>query len=104
MNKLIQQYQQIKAKYKDAILLFRVGNFYETFGEDAKTLCDVMKIALTEKDGNGEVKLSASLPFHSLEVALQKLVRGGHKVAVCEELENPKTAMRLPKIGVADFL
>lgn len=102
MKQLIQQYQQIKARYPDAILLFRVGDFYEVFNDDAKTVAEVLHLPLTESKGS-KITASVSLSFHSLEGALQKLVRSGFKVAICEELQDPKTAKRLPKRGVTDF-
>ncbi len=104
MSKLTKQYQQIKAKYADAVLLFRVGDFYEALGEDAKVLSKEMEIALVESGENKGPGPVASLPFHSLDAALHKLVKKGYKVAVCEELEDPKTAKGLLKRGITDLL
>lgn len=101
---LIQQYQQLKTKYPDAILLFRVGYFYETYNKDAKTVAEVLGTALIENTESDAIKASASLPFYCLDGALQKLVRKGYKVAICEELEDPKTAKGLAKRGVTDLL
>jgi DNA mismatch repair protein MutS len=104
MTKLIQQYQQIKIKYKDAILLFRVGDFYETFNEDAKIVSEVTGITLVESETDEHFKASVSLPVHSLDNALRKLVRKGHKVAICEQLEDPKLTKGIPRRGVTDLL
>jgi DNA mismatch repair protein MutS len=91
----MRQYQQVKAKHKDTILLFRMGDFYETFDEDAKVAAKVLGITLTKR-GNGaagEVPL-AGFPYHALESYLPKLLKAGHRVAVCEQLEDPKFAGR----------
>lgn len=104
MSTLFEQYLQLKAKYPEAILLFRVGDFYETFNEDARTVAEMMGVFLTENTGGEYVKASASIPFHSLDDALQKLVRKGYKVAICEELEDPRTAKGIRKRGVTDLL
>jgi DNA mismatch repair protein MutS len=103
MTQLIQQYQKIKAKYSDAILLFRVDDYFESYNEDAKAVAETLGITLTANTKNDSSKVSASLPFHYLDQALQKLVRRGYKVAICEELEGPKTARGLPNRGVTDF-
>jgi len=90
---LMKQYQQIKAKYPDTILLFRMGDFYETFEEDARITSEVLGIVLTKR-GNGaagETPL-AGFPYHALDAYLPKLLRAGHRVAICEQLENPKLA------------
>jgi DNA mismatch repair protein MutS len=104
MKALTKQYQQIKTKYPDAILLFRVGDHYEIFYEDAKILAAVMGITLQQKEENDDIKEAASLPFHCLDAALHALVRQGYKVAVCEELEGPKRAKGNAKRGVTDLL
>lgn len=104
MNKLIQQYQQLKAKYPDAILLFRVGDSYETYNEDAKTVAKTLGFVLVENPESDSFKASASLPFHSLDGTLRKLVRKGYRVAICEELEDPKSAKGLPKRRITDSL
>ena len=101
MSALLEQYKTIKAKYPDAILLFRIGDFYETFGEDAKLASQKLGITLTQSS-NDELKEMASFPFHSLDVHLRTLVQGGYRVAVCEQLEDPKTAKRIVKRGVTD--
>lgn len=104
MNMPSQQYQQIKWKYPDAILLFRIGEFYEVFDEDAKTVAFVTGITINENKNGEEPKFSASLPFHSLDSTIHKLVSKGCKVAICEELEDPETAKGAVKRGVTDFL
>lgn len=101
----MKQYNRIKAKHPDTVLLFRVGDFYETFGEDAVAAARVLGIVLTKR-GNGsasEVEL-AGFPHHSLDTYLPKLVRAGLKVAVCDQLEDPKQAKGLVKRGVTELV
>lgn len=86
---LMAQYNSIKAKYPDAILLFRVGDFYETFGEDAIKTSKVLGIVLTKRaNGSSNIEL-AGFPHHSLDSYLPKLVRAGMRVAICDQLEDP---------------
>lgn len=102
---LMRQYQQVKAKHRDAILLFRMGDFYETFDEDAKVAAKVLGITLTKR-GNGaagEVPL-AGFPHHALESYLPKLLKAGHRVAVCEQLEDPKFAKGIVKRDVIEVV
>ena len=102
---LMKQYNTFKAKYPDAILLFRVGDFYETFSTDARTASAVLGIVLTKRS-NGkatEVEL-AGFPHHSLDTYLPKLVRAGYKVAVCDQLEDPKLAKGIVKRGVTEMV
>lgn len=102
---LMKQYNGFKAKYPDAILLFRVGDFYETFGQDAIKAAGVLGIVLTKR-GNGkatEIEL-AGFPHHSLDTYLPKLVRAGHRVAVCDQIEDPKTAIGIVKRGVTEMV
>ncbi len=89
----MQQYLQIKQRHRDAILFFRLGDFYEMFFEDAETASKILDIALTSRNKNndGAVPL-CGVPYHSAEPYIQKLLRAGHKVAVCEQVEDPKTA------------
>lgn len=101
----MKQFWQIKAKYPGALLLFRVGDFYETFGEDAIKAADVLGIVLTKR-GNGsasEIEL-AGFPHHSIDVYLPKLVRAGHRVAICEQLEDPKMVKGIVKRGVTELV
>jgi DNA mismatch repair protein MutS len=102
---LMQQYNRVKSKYPDTLLLFRVGDFYETFGEDAITAAGVLNIVLTKR-GNGsasEIEL-AGFPHHSLDNYLPRLVRAGHRVAVCDQLEDPKQAVGIVKRGVTELV
>lgn len=102
---MMKQYNTFKAKYPDAILLFRVGDFYETFSKDAVTTAGVLGITLTKRS-NGkatEVEL-AGFPHHSLDTYLPKLVRAGYKVAVCDQLEDPKLAKGIVKRGVTEMV
>lgn len=101
----MKQYNRIKAKHPDTVLLFRVGDFYETFGEDAIAAAKVLNIVLTKR-GNGsasEIEL-AGFPHHSLDTYLPKLVKSGLKVAVCDQLEDPKQAKGLVKRGVTELV
>ena len=100
---LLDQCSAIKNKYPDAILLFRVGDFYETFEGDAKATANVLDgLFLDTKNQAGEIAVF-SIPHDSLEIALCKLVEADHKVAVCGQLEDPKTAKGLVKRGVSAF-
>jgi DNA mismatch repair protein MutS len=101
----MKQFNQIKAKYPDAILLFRVGDFYETFGEDAIKASSCLGITLTKR-GNGaagEIPL-AGIPYHSLDNYLPKLVKAGYRVAICEQLEDPKMTKTIVKRGVTEII
>lgn len=102
---LMKQYNQIKAKYPDAILLFRVGDFYETFGEDAIKTSKILGIVLTKRN-NGAANATelAGFPHHSLESYLPKLVRAGFRVAVCDQLEDPKMTKTIVKRGVTEIV
>jgi DNA mismatch repair protein MutS len=102
---LMKQYNAIKAKYPGALLLFRVGDFYETFGEDAIKASAVLDITLTKR-GNGsasEIEL-AGFPHHSLDTYLPKLVRAGHRVAICDQLEDPRSVKGIVKRGVTELV
>ena len=102
---LMKQYLSIKAKYPDAILLFRVGDFYETFGEDAITASSVLGIVLTKR-GNGSAQFIelAGFPHHSIDSYLPKLVRAGYRVAVCDQLEDPKLTKKIVKRGITELV
>lgn len=101
---LMRQYNGIKAKYPDAILLFRVGDFYETFSSDAVTVAQVLGIVLTKRNnGNVDVEL-AGFPYHALDTYLPKLVRAGHRVAICEQLEDPALAKTIVRRGVTEII
>ena len=102
---LMQQHRLIKQKYPDAILLFRVGDFYETFGEDAIVASKALGITLTKRN-NGAAFSSelAGFPYHSLDTYLHKLVKAGYRVAVCDQLEDPKMAKGIVKRGVTEIV
>lgn len=102
---LMKQYYAMKAKYPDALLLYRMGDFYETFGEDAITTSRILGITLTKRSsGNpGSVEL-AGFPFHAIDNYLPKLVRAGQRVAICEQLEDPKKTKFLVKRGVIELV
>ena len=102
---LMKQYNDIKSKYPDTILLFRVGDFYETFGEDAILASKILGIVLTKR-GSGsssEVEL-AGFPHHSIENYLPKLVKAGNRVAICDQLEDPKLTKKIVKRGVTEIV
>lgn len=102
---LMKQYYAIKAKYPDAILLFRVGDFYETFGEDAINASKVLGIVLTKRaNGSAAFIELAGFPYHSLDNYLPKLVRAGYRVAICEQLEDPKMTKTIVKRGVTELV
>ncbi len=100
----MQQYFQMKAKYADAILLFRVGDFYETFGEDAITASNVLGIVLTKRNNGGVDIELAGFPHHSLDLYLPRLVRAGYRVAICEQLEKPSKEKKIVKRGVTEVV
>ena len=101
---LMQQYNRIKAKYPDAVLLFRVGDFYETFGEDAIKASRILGIVLTNRaNGSSKIEL-AGFPHHSLDTYLPKLVRSGCRVAICDQLEDPKATKKIVKRGVTELV
>ncbi|MBL7728549.1 MAG: DNA mismatch repair protein MutS [Dinghuibacter sp.] len=102
---LMQQHRAIKQKYPDAILLFRVGDFYETFGNDAVIASGVLGITLTKRN-NGAAASSelAGFPHHALDTYLHKLVKAGHRVAICDQLEDPKQAKGIVKRGVTEMV
>ncbi len=101
----MKQYNAIKAKYPDALLLFRVGDFYETFGVDAVRASKVLGIVLTKRaNGKASHIELAGFPHHSLETYLPKLVRAGHRVAICDQLEDPKAAKGIVKRGVTELV
>ncbi|HAW52227.1 MAG TPA: DNA mismatch repair protein MutS, partial [Flavobacteriales bacterium] len=101
----MKQYNAIKAKHPDALLLFRVGDFYETFGQDAVRAASVLGIVLTKRHNGsaGEMEL-AGFPHHSLNTYLPKLVRAGIRVAVCDQLEDPKMTKTIVKRGVTELV
>ena len=102
---LMKQYNSIKAKYPDALLLFRVGDFYETFGEDAIKASGILGIVLTKRRNGAAAYVElAGFPHHSLDTYLPKLVRAGHRVAICDQLEDPKLTKKIVKRGVTELV
>lgn len=102
---LMQQHRAIKQKYPDAILLFRVGDFYETFGEDAIIASQVLGITLTKRNnGSAASNELAGFPHHALDAYLHKLVKAGYRVAICDQLEDPKQAKGIVKRGVTEMV
>lgn len=101
---LMQQYNRIKTKYPDALLLFRVGDFYETFGEDAIKTARILNIVLTSRNNGGEPIELAGFPHHSMNTYLPKLVKAGERVAICDQLEDPKQTKTIVKRGVTELI
>ncbi len=102
---LMKQYAAVKSQHPDAIVLFRMGDFYETFGQDAIKTSGILGITLTKRANGGAADMElAGFPHHSIETYLPKLVRAGERVAICEQLEDPKTAKGLVKRGVTELV
>ena len=102
---LMKQYMEMKKKHPDAILLFRVGDFYETFSEDAIAASEILGITLTRRaNGSAQYVELAGFPHHALDTYLPKLVRAGKRVAICEQLEDPKTTKKLVKRGITELV
>ena len=105
LTPLMSQYRAIKSQYGDAILLFRVGDFYETFYEDAVEVSSILNIALTTRDKNRDNPVPlAGVPFHAVENYIARLLTAGKKVAVCEQVEDPALAKGLVKREVVEVL
>ena len=102
---LMKQYIEMKAKHPDAILLFRVGDFYETFSDDALVASEILGITLTRRaNGAAQYVELAGFPHHALDTYLPKLVRAGKRVAICEQLEDPKLTKKLVKRGITELV
>ena len=102
---MMRQFDEIKAKHPEALLLFRVGDFYETFGSDAEKASKTLDIILTKRsNGSASEVALAGFPHHALQTYLPKLVKAGHRVAIVEQLEDPKTVKGLVKRGVTDMI
>ncbi|MBP3290684.1 MAG: DNA mismatch repair protein MutS, partial [Alistipes sp.] len=102
---VMSQYNEIKAKHPDAILLFRMGDFYETFGADAIKASAILGITLTRRANGAAASIElAGFPHHAIDTYLPKLVRAGERVAICEQLEDPKTAKGVVKRGVIELV
>ena len=101
----MKQYFDIKAKHPDAILLFRVGDFYEMYGEDAVIGAEILGIVQTKRaNGVGQHVEMAGFPHHALDSYLPKLVRAGKRVAICDQLEDPKLTKKLVKRGITELV
>ena len=101
----MKQYYSVKAKHPDAVLLFRVGDFYETFGEDAIQTAGILGITLTRRaNGAASFVELAGFPYHALDTYLPKLVRAGQRVAICEQLEDPKLTKKIVKRGITELV
>ena len=101
----MKQYNAIKAKYPDAMLLFRVGDFYETFGKDAIKAAGILGITLTKRGAGSESEIElAGFPHHSINTYLPKLVKAGERVAICDQLEDPKQTKTIVKRGVTELV
>src|SRR4030066_251732 len=102
---LMKQYYNVKSEHPDAILLFSVGDFYETFGDDAIKTSDILGITLTRRaNGSASFVELAGFPYHALDTYLPKLVRAGQRVAICEQLEDPKLAKKIVKRGIIELI
>ena len=102
---LMKQYYNIKTKHPDAILLFRVGDFYETFGEDAIRTSEILGITLTRRaNGSASFVELAGFPYHAIDIYLPRLVRAGQRVAICEQLEDPKLTKKIVKRGIIELV
>jgi DNA mismatch repair protein MutS len=101
---LMKQYNSIKAKYPNAMLLFRVGDFYETFGEDAVLSSKILGITLTKRSNGSSNDALAGFPHHALDTYLPKLLRSGQRVAICDQLEDPKATKKIVKRGVTELV
>ena len=102
---MMKQFFELKAKHPDAIMLFRCGDFYETYSEDAIVASEILGITLTKR-ANGQAKSveMAGFPFHALDTYLPKLVRAGKRVAICDQLEDPKMTKKLVKRGITELV
>ena len=105
LTPMMKQYFDLKAKHPDAIMLFRCGDFYETYSEDAVAAAEILGITLTKR-ANGQSKTveMAGFPHHALDTYLPKLIRAGRRVAICDQLEDPKTTKKLVKRGITELV
>ena len=103
LTPMMKQFFELKAQHPDAILLFRCGDFYETYSEDAVVASEILGITLTKR-ANGQAKKveMAGFPHHALDTYLPKLIRAGRRVAICDQLEDPKTTKKLVKTGITE--
>ncbi|MGL5272316.1 MAG: DNA mismatch repair protein MutS, partial [Phocaeicola sp.] len=105
MTPMMKQFFELKAKHPDAVMLFRCGDFYETYSEDAVISAEILGITLTKR-ANGQAKSveMAGFPFHALDTYLPKLIRAGKRVAICDQLEDPKMTKKLVKRGITELV
>lgn len=99
---ILEQYCELKEKHPEHILLFRCGDFYEAYGDDAKTCANVLGVTLTVRTSDG-VRM-AGFPYHALDTYLPKLVRAGERVAICDQLEDPRLTKKLAKRGITEMI
>ncbi len=106
LTPMMQQFYEFKAKHPDAVLLFRCGDFYETYGEDAVSASEILGITLTRRNNGGQADAleMAGFPYHALDTYLPRLVRAGRRVAICDQLEDPKLAKKLVKRGITELV
>lgn len=102
---MMKQFYELKAKNPDAVMLFRCGDFYETYCEDAVTASKILGITLTKRNNKGQAAAidMAGFPFHALDTYLPKLIRAGHRVAICDQLEDPKPPTSLSSAALRNL-
>ncbi len=105
MTPMMKQFLELKAKHPDAIMLFRCGDFYETYSTDAIVASEILGITLTKRANGKDKQLEmAGFPYHALDTYLPKLVRAGRRVAICDQLEDPKMTKKLVKRGITELV
>ena len=105
LTPMMKQFFELKAKHPDAIMLFRCGDFYETYSEDAVVASEILGITLTKRaNGQGKSVEMAGFPHHALDTYLPKLIRAGKRVAICDQLEDPKLTKKLVKRGITELV
>jgi DNA mismatch repair protein MutS len=104
MTPVQKQYNQMKAKHPDALLLYRVGDFYETYNDDAKDASEILGITLTRRNMCDDVFYMAGFPHYALDTYLPKLIRAGRRVAICDQLEDPKLTKKTVKRGITELI
>ena len=105
LTPMMKQFLDLKAKHPDAVMLFRCGDFYETYSTDAIVASEILGITLTKRaNGKGKTVEMAGFPHHALDTYLPKLVRAGKRVAICDQLEDPKMTKKLVKRGITELV
>ena len=105
LTPMMKQFLDLKAKHPDAVMLFRCGDFYETYSTDAIIAAEILGITLTKRaNGKGKTIEMAGFPHHALDTYLPKLIRAGKRVAICDQLEDPKTTKKLVKRGITELV